>query len=42
MNSKHLKELSIEHARTRGAVQIYGSLLARGFFGRLKWLLFGK
>ena len=36
------EQISREHAITRGVVgQIIG-VLQRGFFGRLKWLLFGR
>lgn len=30
----------VEHLRMR--VRAHGAILNRGFFGRLKWLLFGK
>ena len=36
------QQLSIEHARTRGIAVASYSVLRRGFFGRLKWLLLGR
>ena len=37
-----LRMLSLEHAKTRGAVVQMGTLLQRGFWGRLTWLLRGR
>ena len=41
-----LRALTLEHARTRGAVVQLGTatqaVLGRGFWGRLKWLLRGR
>lgn len=36
------RQLAREHAQTRGYVMGILQVLNRGFFGRLKWLLFGK
>lgn len=36
------QQLSREHAITRGMANVALFVLRRGFFGRLKWLLFGR
>ena len=36
------EQISREHARTRGMAVASLSVLGRGFFGRLKWLLTGR
>lgn len=36
------QQLSREHAITRGIAATSLNVLRRGFFGRLKWLLFGR
>lgn len=39
---KQVRRLGVEHARTRGLALGIAGVLHRGFFGRMKWLLFGK
>ena len=36
------KHLELEHAKTRGLAVTAYSVIARGFWGRLKWLLRGR
>ena len=36
------EQISREHAKTRGLAVISYSVIGRGFFGRLKWLLTGR
>jgi hypothetical protein len=38
----HRAHVSQEHAKTRGMVIAILQVLRRGFFGRMKWLLFGR
>jgi hypothetical protein len=37
-----LRQLSRDHAITRGVVAQILGVLRRGFFGRMRWLLFGR
>jgi hypothetical protein len=39
---EYRRHISLEHAKTRGMVQIALSVLRRGFWGRLKWLIRGR
>ena len=39
---EYRQHISREHAKTRGFAMIALSVLQRGFWGRLKWLLFGR
>ena len=39
---EYRQHISLEHAKTRGMTMIALSVLQRGFFGRLKWLLTGR
>ena len=39
---EYRQHISLEHAKTRGLAMVALSVLQRGFFGRLKWLLFGR
>jgi hypothetical protein len=42
MNRQHVRQLAQQHAILAGNQQILGSVLKRGFFGRLKWLILGR
>jgi hypothetical protein len=37
----HRAKVSQEHAKTRGVVVLIARVFFGGFFGRLRWLLFG-
>ncbi len=39
---EYRQTVSLEHAKTRGVAVACWSVLKRGFFGRLKWLLTGR
>ena len=39
---EYRRQLSIEHAKTRGMVVGCMMVLRRRFWGRLKWLVFGR
>ena len=39
---EYRQHISLEHAKTRGMVMLALSLIRRGYWGRFKWLLFGR
>lgn len=42
MGSTRYEQISTEHAKTRRLAVISYSVIERGLWGRLKWLLLGK